>query len=60
MNDRIKFKVIFNLAERASLDRPSWTSEQSTGMFGAHAHKNAVERGKFRLSINYWTRKFRV
>ena len=55
--DRMKFEVIFNHNERASLSRPAWTSTQSTGMFDAHQHKHTVERGRFKLSINYWARK---
>ena len=54
---RMKFEVICHLNERASLTRPAWTSEQSTGMFNAHAHKHSMERGRFKLSTNYWTRK---
>lgn len=54
---RIKFEVIFNHNERASLNRPAWTSEQSTGLFNAHAHKHSTERGRFKLSTNYWARK---
>ena len=57
---RIKFEVIFDLNERASLSRPAWTSTQATGMFNAHQHKHSMERGRFKLSINYWTRKFEV
>lgn len=57
---QVKFKVIFNQNERSALDRPAWTSTESTGMFGAHAHKHSVERGRFKLSIGYWARKFRV
>lgn len=57
---KIKFEVIFNCNERASLSRPSWTSTQSTGMFGAYRHKHSVERGKFRLGVDYWTGKFRI
>lgn len=58
--NRIKFEVIFNQNERASLNRPSWTSTQATGIFNAHAHKHFVERGRFKLSVDYWTRKFNV
>jgi len=57
---KLKFEVICHLNERASLNRPSWTSEQSTGMFNAHRHKHAVERGKFKLGIDYWTKRFEV
>lgn len=55
---RIKFEVIFNHNERASLNRPSWTSEQATGMFQAFKHKHSVERGKFMLSKDYYTHRF--
>lgn len=51
---KMKFEVIFNFNERASLDRPAWTSEQETGMFDAYKHKHSVERGKFRLHKNYY------
>ena len=30
------------LNERASLDRPAWTSEQKTGMFEAYKHLHSV------------------
>ena len=58
--NRIKFEVIFDLNERASLNRPAWTSTQATGLFNAHAHKHSMERGRFKLSVDYWTRKFEV
>lgn len=57
---RIKFEVIFEQNERASLTRPAWTSTQATGLFNAHAHKHAMERGRFKLFMDYWTRKFEV
>jgi len=31
-------QTVLKLNERASLSRPGWTSEQSTGMFHAYRH----------------------
>jgi hypothetical protein len=45
-------QIIIN--ERASLDRPAWTSEQKTGMFDAYKHKHSIIRGKFTLQENYY------
>jgi len=33
------------LNERASLNRPSWSSESSTGMFNAHRHLHVSRMG---------------
>lgn len=43
--------------ERASLDRPGWTSEESTGMFWAHRHKHSIVRGRFALMRDFFLRK---
>lgn len=32
--------------ERASLDRPAWTSEQSTGNWKAYKHKHVSRKDK--------------
>ena len=48
MNERI----ILN--ERASLERPAWTSERSTGNFEAFKHRHALIKGKFRLQRNFF------
>ena len=45
--------------ERASLDRPSWTSEQETGMWDAYKHKHTIIRGRFELVRNFYIRKDR-
>lgn len=41
-------------SEKASLDRPAWTSETSTGMFEAFNHKHCLEKGKFSLLVGYY------
>jgi hypothetical protein len=46
--------VKFN--DKKSLDRPAWTSEQSTGMFESYKHKHTIERGRFALLKNYYWR----
>ena len=51
---KVKFEILFNQRESASLNRPAWTSEQSTGMFNAYKHKHTVERGRFKLIRNHW------
>lgn len=45
--------------ERASLDRPAWTSEQETGMFRAYRHKHTIIRGRFVLLRDYYAKKGR-
>jgi hypothetical protein len=55
--ERIKFEVIFNHNERASLDRPAWTSEQSSGMFTAFNHKHSMQGKRFRIDFNYYIRR---
>ncbi len=42
------------LNERASADRPAWTSCQKTGMFDAHKHKHTIVNGRFRLLKDYY------
>ena len=42
--------------ESKSLDRPAWTSEQSTGMFEAYKHLHIVRKGKFELVKNYFAK----
>jgi len=48
-------KITIN--ERASLDRPAWTSEQKTGMFNAYKHKHSIIRGQFRLQKDYYEKR---
>ena len=55
--EKIKFVLLFHLNESASLDRPSWTGSQETGMFDAYKHKHSIERGKFCLQRNYWSKR---
>jgi len=43
--------------EKASLDRPAWTSEDWTGMFDAYKHKHTIQRGRFVLLKNFYTRE---
>lgn len=45
------------LSEKASLDRPSWTSEQKTGNLEAYKHRHTVIRGRFVLQENYYEKK---
>ncbi len=45
------------LNERASADRPAWTSEQKTGMFNAHRHKHTIVNGRFRLLLDYYKQR---
>ena len=54
---KVKFEVIFNHNEHASLDRPSWTSTQATGMFNAHRHKHSMTGKYFRIGFNYYIRR---
>lgn len=42
------------LNERASVDRPAWTSTIETGSLNAHKHKHSIVNGRFRLSIDYY------
>jgi len=44
------------LNEKASLDRPAWTSENKTRLFEAYKHKHTIYRGKFQLLENYYTK----
>ena len=48
-------KILLN--ERASLDRPAWTSEQKPGNFNAYKHKHSIIRGKFVLQENHYGQK---
>jgi len=48
-------KILLN--ERASLDRPAWTSEQKTGSLQAYKHKHSIIRGKFTLQENYYEKR---
>lgn len=52
-----KFEVLMHVRETASLDRPAWTSTQSTGMFNAYRHKHTTLGGRFTLLRNYFNRK---
>ena len=45
--------------ERASLDRPAWTSEQETGIWDAYKHKHTIVRGRFVLLRDYYMKKGR-
>lgn len=42
------------LSERASADRPAWTSVPETGLFNAHKHKHSIVNGRFKLVIDYY------
>lgn len=48
---------MIKFSERASLDRPAWTSEQKTGNLQAYRHKHSIIRGKFQLQENYYEQK---
>jgi hypothetical protein len=37
-----------------SLNRPSWTSEESTGMFRAYKSRHTLSRGRFVLQKDYY------
>lgn len=45
------------LNERASLDRPAWTSEQKTGNFESYKHRHTIIRGRFTLQENYYEKR---
>jgi hypothetical protein len=45
------------LDEKASLNRPAWTSEQLTGMFEAYKHKHTNHRGKPIVKDYIWSVK---
>ena len=42
------------LNERASADRPAWSSVPKTGGLNAHKHKHTIVNGRFRLLIDYY------
>jgi len=48
MLDRLSFN------ERASLERPSWTSESSTGQFESWKHKHCRTKDRTGVILNYY------
>ena len=48
-------KILIN--ERASLNRPEWSSEQKTGNLEAYKHRHTIIRGRFVLQENYYGQK---
>lgn len=52
--NKIEFEILMHMKEKQSLDRPAWTSTQSTGMFNAHNHKHTIDRGEFSLKVDYY------
>ncbi len=42
------------LNERASTERPAWTSTTETGGLDAHKHKHTIVHGRFRLLRDYY------
>lgn len=40
--------------EAASLSRPAWTSEHTTGNLEAYKHRHSIIRGCFVLQENYY------
>jgi hypothetical protein len=42
---------------KASLNRPAWTSEQSTGMFQAYKHKHTSHRPNKPIIKDYYNDK---
>lgn len=43
-------------SERASLDRPAWTSTVETGNLAAYKHLHTIKDGKFVCVKNYFTK----
>lgn len=41
--------------EKASLDRPAWTSEHGTGMFEAYKHKHIPTKDRTGILRDYFT-----
>lgn len=42
------------LNERASVDRPAWSSVPDMGGLDAYKHKHTIVNGRFRLLIDYY------
>ncbi len=42
------------LNEKASTERPAWTNTPETGGLSAYKHKHTIERGRFRLLLDYY------
>ncbi|MHA2087328.1 MAG: hypothetical protein ACW972_03565 [Promethearchaeota archaeon] len=42
--------------DNGSLNRPAWTSSDSTGQMEAYKHKHSIVKGKFLLDKNYYER----
>ncbi len=45
-------KVLLN--ERASTDRPAWSSVPELGGLDAYKHKHSIVNGRFRLQKDYY------
>ena len=48
---------MIDFSEKASLDRPAFTSCQETGNFEAYKHRHSIIRGKFVLQKDYYVHK---
>lgn len=46
-----------NLTIDGSLDRPAWTSTDTTGLFDSHKHRHSIINGKFELQKGFFEKK---